>query len=50
MAKPREFVSSTCYDLKEIRSQIREFIYDYGYVKNVKPINNYDEYIRQHAS
>lgn len=31
MAKPRVFVSSTCYDLKEIRSQIREFIYDYGY-------------------
>ena len=31
MAKPRIFVSSTCYDLKEIRSQIREFIIDYGY-------------------
>lgn len=31
MAKPRIFVSSTCYDLKEIRSQIREFIQDYGY-------------------
>lgn len=31
MAKPRIFVSSTCYDLKEIRSQIREFILDYGY-------------------
>ena len=31
MAKPRVFISSTCYDLKEIRSQIREFIFDYGY-------------------
>lgn len=31
MAKPRVFISSTCYDLKEIRSQIREFIIDYGY-------------------
>lgn len=31
MAKPRVFLSSTCYDLKEIRSQIREFIIDYGY-------------------
>lgn len=31
MAKPRVFVSSTCYDLKEIRSQIRDFMSDYGY-------------------
>ena len=31
MAKPRVFISSTCYDLKEIRSQIREFVFDYGY-------------------
>lgn len=31
MAKPRIFISSTCYDLKEIRSQIRDFIFDYGY-------------------
>lgn len=31
MAKPRVFISSTCYDLKELRSQIREFINDYGY-------------------
>ena len=31
MAKPRVFVSSTCYDLKELRSQIREFINNYGY-------------------
>ena len=31
MAVPRVFISSTCYDLKELRSQIREFINDYGY-------------------
>lgn len=31
MAKPRVFVSSTCYDLKELRSQIRDFINSYGY-------------------
>ena len=31
MAAPRVFLSSTCYDLKELRSQIREFIIDSGY-------------------
>lgn len=31
MAKPRVFLSSTCYDLKELRSQIRDFINNYGY-------------------
>lgn len=31
MAAPRVFLSSTCYDLKELRSQIRGFITDNGY-------------------
>ncbi len=31
MAVPRVFLSSTCYDLRELRSQIREFIIDNGY-------------------
>lgn len=31
MAVPRIFVSSTCYDLKEIRFQLRNFIHDFGY-------------------
>ena len=31
MATPRVFISSTCYDLKEIRFQIRSFIEDIGY-------------------
>lgn len=31
MASPRLFVSSTCYDLQEIRFQLRQFIVDFGY-------------------
>lgn len=31
MATPRIFVSSTCYDLQEIRFQLRNFITDFGY-------------------
>lgn len=31
MATPRIFVSSTCYDLQEIRFQLRSFIQEYGY-------------------
>lgn len=31
MAAPRIFVSSTCYDLQEIRFQLRNFITDFGY-------------------
>lgn len=31
MATPRIFVSSTCYDLQEIRFQLRNFIKDFGY-------------------
>lgn len=31
MATPRIFVSSTCYDLQEIRFQLRNFINDFGY-------------------
>lgn len=31
MASPRLFVSSTCYDLQEIRFQLRNFIQDFGY-------------------
>lgn len=30
MATPRIFVSSTCYDLQEIRFQLRKFIEDFG--------------------
>ena len=31
MAVPRVFISSTCYDLQEIRFQLRRFIQDIGY-------------------
>jgi len=31
MAVPRVFISSTCYDLQEIRFQLRKFIEDLGY-------------------
>ncbi|MEO5912339.1 MAG: DUF4062 domain-containing protein [Pelobium sp.] len=31
MATPRIFVSSTCYDLQEVRFQLRNFINEYGY-------------------
>lgn len=31
MAIPRLFVSSTCYDLQEIRFQLRNFIIDFGF-------------------
>jgi hypothetical protein len=31
MAFPRIFVSSTCYDLQEIRFQLRQFILEFGY-------------------
>lgn len=31
MAQPRIFVSSTCYDLQEIRFQLRTFIEDFGF-------------------
>lgn len=31
MAVPRVFISSTCYDLQEIRFQLRKFIEDFGY-------------------
>ena len=31
MAIPRLFVSSTCYDLQEIRFQLRHFIQEFGY-------------------
>lgn len=31
MATPRLFVSSTCYDLQEIRFQLRNFIQEFGY-------------------
>lgn len=32
MAQPRVFVSSTCYDLQEIRFQLRTFIEDFGFI------------------
>lgn len=31
MAIPKVFVSSTCYDLQEERSQLEKFIYNYGF-------------------
>src|SRR5688572_3927440 len=31
MATPRVFVSSTCYDLSEIRIQLRKFVEDFGF-------------------
>jgi len=31
MAAPRIFVSSTCYDLQEVRGNIRDFILSFGY-------------------
>ena len=31
MATPRIFVSSTCYDLQEIRFQLRHFVQEFGY-------------------
>ena len=31
MAIPRVFMSSTCYDLQEIRFQLRHFIEEIGY-------------------
>lgn len=32
MAQPRVFISSTCYDLQEIRFQLRSFIDDFGFL------------------
>ena len=32
MAAPRVFVSSTCYDLHEVRYQLRTFIEDFGFI------------------
>ena len=32
MAQPRIFISSTCYDLQEIRYQLKEFIEEFGYL------------------
>lgn len=32
MAAPRVFVSSTCYDLQEVRYQLRTFIEDFGFI------------------
>lgn len=32
MAQPRVFISSTCYDLQEIRFQLRSFVEDFGFI------------------
>lgn len=32
MAQPRVFISSTCYDLQEIRNQLRSFIENFGLI------------------
>ena len=31
MSAPKVFVSSTCYDLKQVRQDIESFILSYGY-------------------
>lgn len=43
MATPRIFVSSTCYDLQEIRFQLRSFIQEYGYEAVLSELNDEDK-------
>lgn len=48
MAVPKIFVSSTCYDLKQIRNDLSHFIESYGYQailseKNTVPYNTTDD-------
>lgn len=52
MASLRVFVSSTCYDLSAIRSQIRSFIYSMGYEPIMSDYNDilYDPRIHTHTS
>lgn len=50
MATPRIFVSSTCYDLQEIRSQLRNFIREFGYEPALSEFDdifyNYDKHVQ----
>jgi len=50
MAIPRIFVSSTCYDLQEIRSQLRNFIKEFGYEPALSEFDdifyNYDKHVQ----
>lgn len=50
MAAPRVFVSSTCYDLKEIRYQLRNFITDFGFDPVMSEFGdifyNYDQHVQ----
>lgn len=52
MASLRIFVSSTCYDLSAIRSQIRSFIFSLGYEPIMSDYNDvlYDPRIHTHTS
>lgn len=52
MASLRIFVSSTCYDLSSIRSQIRSFIFSMGYEPIMSDYNDilYDPRIHTHTS
>lgn len=52
MASLRVFVSSTCYDLSIIRSQIRSFIFSMGYEPIMSDYNDilYDPRIHTHTS
>lgn len=52
MASLRVFVSSTCYDLSAIRSQIRSFIFSLGYEPIMSDYNDvlYDPRIHTHTS
>lgn len=48
MAIPKIFISSTCYDLKQIRNDLYNFIESYGYQavlseKNTVPYNTTDD-------
>lgn len=52
MAKPKIFVSSTCYDLSIVRGQLRTFIEDMGYEPIMSDYNDipYDPRIHTHTS
>lgn len=52
MASLRVFVSSTCYDLSAIRSQIRSFIFSMGYEPIMSDYNDilYDPRVHTHTS
>lgn len=50
MAIPRIFVSSTCYDLQEIRFQLKSFIKEFGYESALSEFDdifyNYDKHVQ----